>query len=242
MSVTDSRSRQLVKLLVTLSTAAALTVGMAAPARAEPSVPEPAPSVKGPSANAAGGLYIVELVGAPVVAYTGGVPGLGATRPAPGKKIDPLSADVVKYVGHLNARQDAALAAAGGGRKVYSYAYTYNGFAAALTPEQAAKLAQQPGVLSVTANEVQHLETSSTPDFLGLTAPGGLYEQLGGIGSAGEDVIIGVVDGGVWPENPTFSDRPATAPTASWSTARSRAGTAGACPVKPSPPATATRS
>jgi hypothetical protein len=36
----------------------------------------------------------------PVVAYTGGVAGLNATKPAKGKKIDPASADVQKYVGY----------------------------------------------------------------------------------------------------------------------------------------------
>ena len=38
------------------------------------------------------------------------------------------------------------------------------------------------------------LDTSSTPTFLGLDAPGGFWDQLGGTGSAGENIIIGVVD------------------------------------------------
>jgi subtilisin family serine protease len=206
MSITRPRRGQLIKLLVASSTALVLAVGVVAPVRADRSE-APAPAA---SAKASGGLYIVQLAGEPAVAYTGDVPGLRATKPAPGQKINPFSNDVVKYVGHLNARHDAALAAVGAAGKAYSYAYTFNGFAASLTPEQAAKLAQQPGVLSVTPNEVQYLETSSTPSFLGLTAPGGLYDQLGGIGSAGEDVIIGIVDSGVWPENPAYSDRTGT--------------------------------
>lgn len=161
------------------------------------------------------GLFIVQMSDAPAVAYTGGIPGLKATRPARGQKINPNSPDVVKYVGHLSGKHDAALNAAGGGRKLYSYGFSFNGFAAELTEAQAAKLEAQPGVLAVSRNEVYSLETSSTPSFLGLDAPGGLWGQLGGpfvdrgpnSTGAGEGVIIGIVDSGVWPEHPSFSDR-----------------------------------
>jgi len=42
---------------------------------------------------------------------------------------------------------------------------------------------------------------------LGLNAPGGLWDQLGGAGRTGEDIIIGDVDSGIWPESLSFSDR-----------------------------------
>src|SRR5947199_112299 len=50
-------------------------------------------------------------------------------------------------------------------------------------------------------------EHRSAARRLGLDAPGGLWDQLGGVGRAGEDIIIGVVDSGIWPEHPSFSDR-----------------------------------
>lgn len=62
-------------------------------------------------------------------------------------------------------------------------------------------------ILHIWADGVRYPETYNTPDFLGLTASGGLWDQLGGQGMVGEDVIIGVIDTGIWPEHPSFSDQ-----------------------------------
>jgi subtilisin family serine protease len=153
------------------------------------------------------GVYVVQMSAAPVVAYKGEVPGYRATKPARGQKIDPNDPHVINYAGYLDARHDDALVAIGGGRKLYDYRYTFNGFAAQLTAEQAALMAAQPGVLAVTKDELRDADTSSTPAFLGLSAPGGLWDQLGGVGAAGDGIIIGVVDSGIWPESLSFSDR-----------------------------------
>ena len=155
-------------------------------------------------------LYIVQMTDSPVVAYQGGIPGLRATKPARGKKVNPLSTDVIKYVGYLNAKHDAALAQVGGGRKAYDYDFAFNGFAAELTAAQAKQIESVPGVAKVYADELLQMDTVSTPTFLGLTAPGGTWEQLGGLKNAGEGLIIGIVDSGAWPENPSFSDRRGT--------------------------------
>lgn len=176
----------------------AVAFSAVAPVAAQPSLK----SDKGGS-----GMYIVEMANAPVVAYKGDIKGLKATAPKNGQKIDPNGSDVVTYVAYLNAKHDDALAKVGGAKKLYDYNYTFNGFAAQLTDAQAAKMATLSGVISVQANETYTLDTSSTPAFLGLSAAGGLWEQLGGVGSAGEGVIIGIVDGGIWPESLSFSDR-----------------------------------
>ena len=154
--------------------------------------------------------YIVQLSEEPVVAYRGGIPGYRATRPSKGQKIDPTSPHVINYAAFLESRHDAALSAVGGGKKLYSYRFSFNGFAAELTEEQVAKMLQVPGVVAINKDEARALDTSSTPAFLGLNAPGGLWDQLGGVGSAGENVIIGIVDGGIWPESLSFSDRTGT--------------------------------
>jgi subtilisin family serine protease len=148
------------------------------------------------------GIYIVQMIDEPVVAYKGGIKGLKATKPNKGKKIDPDSKAVVKYVAHQNAKHAKALSKVGG-EKVYDYNYSFNGFAARMSHEQAKQLQKAGGVVAVSADERRTLDTVTTPDFLELTAPGGLWD----IGVKGEDVIIGIVDGGIWPESPSFSDQ-----------------------------------
>ena len=113
------------------------------------------------------------------------------------------------YVAYLDGRHNQAVARVGG-RKVYDYRYSFNGFAAALTAAQAEALRTAPDVLAVTGDELQTGDTSSTPTFLGLDQLGGLWDDTGGVQDAGEGVIIGIIDSGIWPENESFSDRTGT--------------------------------
>lgn len=151
--------------------------------------------------------FIVRMAADPVVAYDGGVQGIPATRPGKGQKINPNSNNVRRYVAHLQQEHDRVLRAVqANNKKLYDYTYTYNGFSAVLTPAQAAAIAAMPEVVEVAPEEVRQLQTDNSPDFLGLSAPGGLWEQLGGQGAAGEDVVVGVLDTGIWPEHPSFAD------------------------------------
>jgi Subtilase family/Fibronectin type-III domain/Peptidase inhibitor I9/PA domain len=157
--------------------------------------------------------YIVQLVQAPVAGYEGGLTGYAATKPGKGKKLDASSKDAKKYADYLQSKHDDALDRVGGGTKIYDYTAVFNGFAANLTGAQAARLEASKGIVSVEKAENVEVDTSSTPAFLGLNAKGGLWDQLGGVdkgglgAGAGEDVVIGDVDGGYWPENSAFSDR-----------------------------------
>jgi subtilisin family serine protease len=155
-------------------------------------------------------LYIVQMLEQPVVSYTGGIAGQPATKANRGQKIDPLSAAVVRYAAYLDQRHDQVLAGVGGARKVYDYHYTFNGFSAELTEAQADALRATPGVLNVSKDEEVFADTSSTAKFLGLDAPAGLWDQLGGTARAGDGIIIGVIDSGIWPESASFSDRTGT--------------------------------
>jgi subtilisin family serine protease len=151
--------------------------------------------------------YLVWMADDPIATYDGGISGYAATRPARGEKVNPNSRAYQRYEQYLDGTHDDALDRAGAdGAKMYDYSVVFNGFAAELTAVQAAALAGDPDVLYIFENEKLELQTSTTPDFLGLTDDGGAWD----LGYVGEDVIIGVVDSGVWPENPAFSDRTAT--------------------------------
>jgi subtilisin family serine protease len=202
------------KLFSMFSLVLVLAVALSAvsPASAQPSFK---PGRGGQVEESPNGVYIVQMLNDPVVAYNGGINGLRPTKPAPGTKINPNSPAVVAYVNYLDSRHNDALSRAGG-QKLYDYRYSFNGFAARMTLAQANKMAGVDGVLAVTPDSLQTMDTSSTPTFLGLTDSGGLWEQLGGpTGSrnrdgAGENIIIGIVDSGIWPESLSFSDRDAS--------------------------------
>jgi photosystem II stability/assembly factor-like uncharacterized protein len=56
------------------------------------------------------------------------------------------------------------------------------------------------------------LDTTHTPEFLGLSKPGGLWEQAGGVEEAGEGLVLGMIDGGFTPESGSFAPLAEPAP------------------------------
>jgi subtilisin family serine protease len=198
----QSRARRALSAVV----AVALTFGVVAIASAGVGGSTENPSGK-KQRGTGSGVYIVRLSDQPVVAYEGGIPGLTATKPAKGKKLDPSSPNVTRYVSYLDGKHAEALGAVGG-QKVYDYRYSFNGFAARLSEAQAAKLEGLAGVLTVEKAVDVVMDTATTPAFLGLTdASAGLWTAPRNI--KGENVVIGIIDSGVWPESKSFSDRDA---------------------------------
>ncbi|MGB7818042.1 MAG: hypothetical protein WBL35_04795 [Ornithinibacter sp.] len=61
----------------------------------------------------------------------------------------------------------------------------------------------KPVNVIVKLDTLEQLQTDATPQFVGATA---LWPSLGGSATAGEGVIVGVIDSGVWPEHPSFVD------------------------------------
>ncbi|TVU08146.1 hypothetical protein EJB05_41535, partial [Eragrostis curvula] len=87
-------------------------------------------------------------------------------------------------------------------RVFYSYARAATGFAARLTARQAAHLESQPSVLAVLPDLTYEPHTTMTPSFLELSESFGLLRESSGA----TDVVIGVIDTGVYPiDRPSFA-------------------------------------
>ncbi|KAL3753126.1 hypothetical protein ACJRO7_000512 [Eucalyptus globulus] len=90
----------------------------------------------------------------------------------------------------------------------YSYTRHINGFAATLEDEVAAQIAKHPRVVSVFLNQGKKLHTTRSWEFLGLEQDGVIpSESIWKKAQFGEDVIIGNLDTGAWPESKSFSDQ-----------------------------------
>ncbi|CAI7810951.1 unnamed protein product [Closterium sp. NIES-53] len=194
-----------------------------------------------PVAGGSSALYIIRMRSVPPVAtYTGGIPGFDATAPAATAAAADLGAGVASLAqraGRAGSRlaqrlpridlrrgparafaqmlgrmqkqvaRDVGLATS---RVLYSYKYASNAFAAELTPSQLRKLQRHPNVADVVANVAMRKLTTDSSEFLKL--PETVWASAGGQGKAGEGVVIGIVDTGIWPEHPSFSDTNTTAP------------------------------
>ena len=168
--------------------------------------------------NSTESLYIVQFSGSPLTTYTGGVSGFARTMPTKGHRINTHTANANAYSNYLANRQHVVIAAAGisTGRVVYSYRTAINGMALRLTAQEAAKLAGTPGVTMVEKSRIISIRTKPqpqpqppTPEFLGLTGKQGVWnKQFSGDANAGNGVIIGDIDTGFWPENPSFAALP----------------------------------
>jgi subtilisin family serine protease len=118
--------------------------------------------------------------------------------------ISPDSFQVVPVIVTFDDRADAeAIAAEAGAEITYRYTKVFDGAAMLVAGDQVDKLASLDGVKAVYLDELMQPDTEVSPIFIG--APG-VWSQLGGQGSAGEGVVVGVLDTGIWPEHPAFSD------------------------------------
>ncbi|MCE3606449.1 S8 family serine peptidase [Massilia sp. P8910] len=151
--------------------------------------------------------YIVQLVDKPVATYTGQVAGLPATKPAEGQRLDVDATDVQNYITYLETKKSKVISTVDAAQVTNKYNVVFNGFSALLTDAEVRALKKDAGVANITADSIMEMDTNYTPTFLGLDKAGGLWEQVGGKAAAGENIIIGIVDGGIWPEHASYADK-----------------------------------
>ena len=178
----------------------------AAPASATSAVPKPRIHVDS-SAK-----YIVSFADPSLARYKGGIKGLPRTAATKGHRLNTTNAAATKYRSYLVKRQSAALAKVGAGRVIGRYTSVFSGVAVELTASQAEKMRSQKGVLGVFKNEIRKpdsIPSGDTSAFVGLTGSGA-WDKVGGRDKAGKNIVIGVIDTGIWPESKSFAALPDT--------------------------------
>ncbi|MEU1620938.1 S8 family serine peptidase [Streptomyces sp. NPDC005722] len=194
---------------LTVLSAAGPAPAFAAPVPTPPAVPAPfAADGPGSGEQPSAGRYIVTLREPAAATYTGGVAGKARTAPRDGEGLKAGSASVKAYRTYLRGRQDDA-ARTVGTRVISSYSAALNGFTAELQPRQVEELRTDPTVVSVVKDDLRKpLAAVNSTDYLGLSGTNGVWAANGGAAGAGKGVVVGVVDTGIAPENPSFAGAP----------------------------------
>ncbi|XP_047340862.1 subtilisin-like protease SBT1.5 [Impatiens glandulifera] len=97
---------------------------------------------------------------------------------------------------------------------IHTYQNVFHGFSAKLSSTQAKFLETVPGVLAVIPEQIRHLHTTRSPEFLGLKTSdnAGLLKES----DFGSDLVIGVIDTGIWPERESFNDKDLSPVPSKW--------------------------
>ncbi|KAG9443993.1 hypothetical protein H6P81_015333 [Aristolochia fimbriata] len=104
---------------------------------------------------------------------------------------------------------------------LYTYDHAVHGFSAVLSKEELQALEKSPGFVSAHLDVTGKMDTTHTYRFLSLNDVSGLWPAS----KYGEDVIVGVIDTGIWPESECFNDLGMTEIPARWNGTCDGAGT-----------------
>ncbi|KAK2989130.1 hypothetical protein RJ640_027204 [Escallonia rubra] len=97
-------------------------------------------------------------------------------------------------------------------RMVHTYRNVVSGFAARLSPEEVKAMEKKDGFVSATPQRMLSLHTTHTPNFLGLHQNLGFWKGS----NYGKGIIIGLMDSGITPNHPSFSDEGVPPPPRKW--------------------------
>ncbi|XP_028776148.1 cucumisin-like isoform X2 [Neltuma alba] len=92
---------------------------------------------------------------------------------------------------------------------LHYYKRSFSGFVAKLTEKEAETMSRLDGVVSVFPNRKRQLHTTRSWDFIGLP----LNVQRA---TTESDIIVGVLDSGIWPESESFNDKGLGPPPKKW--------------------------
>ncbi|KAL3536135.1 hypothetical protein ACH5RR_004596 [Cinchona calisaya] len=94
--------------------------------------------------------------------------------------------------------------------RIHSYGRSFNGFVARLLPHEANILSEKEDVVSVFPNRIRKLRTTRSWDFIGM--PETVKRNRG----AESNIIVGLLDTGIWVESPSFNDQGFGPPPKKW--------------------------
>nr|XP_009790288.1 PREDICTED: subtilisin-like protease [Nicotiana sylvestris] len=95
---------------------------------------------------------------------------------------------------------------------VYAYTNAIHGFSASLSPSELEVVKNSPGYLTSTKDMTVKIDTTHTSQFLGLNSNSGAWPKS----DYGKDVIVGLVDTGIWPESKSYNDNGMTEVPSRW--------------------------
>ncbi|GLJ50019.1 hypothetical protein SUGI_1063960 [Cryptomeria japonica] len=85
---------------------------------------------------------------------------------------------------------------------LYTYDTVMHGFSAMLTQSQLDLLEEMPGHISSFPDSLATMDTTHSTEFLDLSLNKGILP----ISRSGQDIIVGMLDTGIWPESRSFHD------------------------------------
>ncbi|MCC7359651.1 MAG: S8 family serine peptidase [Anaerolineales bacterium] len=172
-------------------------------------------------------VILVQLSEPDLVNYQGGIGGLAASAATTGQQFNAQSAAAQAYGAYLTSRQNEFVAEAAdldpsaAVKLLYHYTAALNGVALSAPASLVDKISRMAGVRAVFENTIAHVDTDRGPTWIDAPA---IWSELGGQELAGDNVVVGIIDTGLWSPNPISPTLPYTDPNPSFAADGSVAG------------------